>query len=103
MKYTAPFWLPNGHLQTIYPATCIAKPAVAFRRERWATPDGDFIDVDFVDGQPGQPFVTLFHGLDGRVPVPPRASRSRLAPVPPGRLLAMPDVTGESAAARCFT
>ena len=65
MKYTAPFWLPNGHLQTIYPATCIAKPAVAFRRERWATPDGDFIDVDFVDGQPGQPFVTLFHGLEG--------------------------------------
>lgn len=65
MKYTAPFWLPSGHLQTIYPATCIAKPAVPFRRERWDTPDGDFIDVDFVDGRPGQPFVVLFHGLEG--------------------------------------
>ena len=65
MKYTAPLWLPSGHLQTIYPATCIAKPAVRFRRERWDAPDGDFVDVDFVDGQPGQPFVVLFHGLEG--------------------------------------
>ncbi|MES2261135.1 MAG: alpha/beta fold hydrolase [Pseudomonadota bacterium] len=65
MNYTAPLWLPNGHLQTIYPATCIAKPAVAYRRERWDAPDGDFIDVDFVDGQPGLPFVVLFHGLEG--------------------------------------
>lgn len=65
MKYNAPFWLPSGHLQTIYPATCIAKPAVQFRRERWEAPDGDFVDVDFVDGQPGQPFVVLFHGLEG--------------------------------------
>ncbi|MYN16236.1 alpha/beta fold hydrolase [Rugamonas sp. FT107W] len=65
MKYSAPIWLPSGHLQTIYPATCLAKQAVPFRRERWDTPDGDFIDVDFVDGQPGQPFVVLFHGLEG--------------------------------------
>lgn len=65
MKYTAPLWLPSGHLQTIYPALCIAKPAVAFRRERWQAPDGDFIDIDFVDGAAGQPFVVLFHGLEG--------------------------------------
>jgi predicted alpha/beta-fold hydrolase len=67
--YRAPMWLPGGHLQTIYPATCIAKPPVAFRRERWDTPCGfDFIDVDFVDApQPAadKPFVLLFHGLEG--------------------------------------
>jgi predicted alpha/beta-fold hydrolase len=68
--YQAPRWLPSGHLQTIVPATFVAKPQVAFRRERWDTPDteldaADFIDVDFVDGQPGQPFVVLFHGLEG--------------------------------------
>jgi len=63
--YSAPSWLPGGHLQTIYPATCIAKPKVRYRRERWQTPDGDFIDIDFVDGTPGQPFVVLFHGLEG--------------------------------------
>jgi len=68
--YRAPAWLPGGHLQTIYPATCIAKPAVAFRRERWDTPCGqDFIDVDLVDGaaalSSGNPCVILFHGLEG--------------------------------------
>lgn len=63
--YTAPRWLPSGHLQTIYPATCIPKPAVAYRRERWDAPDGDFIDVDFVDGNPDAPFIVLFHGLEG--------------------------------------
>src|SRR5450830_2087821 len=65
MHYPAPSWLPGGHLQTIYPATCIAKPAVAYRRERWRSADGDFVDLDFVDGQPGQPLVVLFHGLEG--------------------------------------
>ena len=65
MKYLAPVWLPGGHLQTIYPATCVSKPVVSFRRERWQTPDEDFIDVDFIDGKAGQPFVVLFHGLEG--------------------------------------
>lgn len=65
MKYAAPAWLPGGHLQTIFPATCVAKPKVTYRRERWQTPDGDFIDIDFVDGKAGQPFVVLFHGLEG--------------------------------------
>lgn len=64
-EYRAPAWLPGGHLQTIYPATCIARPAVTYRRERWHSLDGDFIDVDFVDGQPGRPLVVLFHGLEG--------------------------------------
>jgi predicted alpha/beta-fold hydrolase len=65
MHYIAPRWLPGGNLQTIYPSTFIAKPPVRFRRERWDTPDSDFIDVDFVDGRPGQPLVVLFHGLEG--------------------------------------
>ena len=65
MHYQAPRWLPGGHLQTIYAAKCIVAPAVAYRRERWDTPDGDFIDVDFIDGQPAKPFVVLFHGLEG--------------------------------------
>jgi predicted alpha/beta-fold hydrolase len=71
--YRAPWWLPGGDLQTIYPAIGIRKPDVAFRRERWDTPCGqDFIDVDFVDGEearPGtdapRPFLLLFHGLEG--------------------------------------
>ncbi|MDE2429190.1 MAG: alpha/beta fold hydrolase [Burkholderiales bacterium] len=65
MNYLPPRWLPGGHLQTIYPAVWITKPEVEFRRERWETPDQDFIDVDFIDGEPGKPFLVLFHGLEG--------------------------------------
>ena len=65
MIYTAPRWLPGGHLQTIYAAKCVATPRVGYRRERWEAPDGDFVDVDFIDGQAGKPFVVMFHGLEG--------------------------------------
>ena len=69
MTYRAPSWLPGGHLQTIYPATLIHKPPVRYRRERWNVHDpllgDDFVDVDFVDGEPGKPLVVLFHGLEG--------------------------------------
>lgn len=64
-RYRAPRWLPGGHLQTIYPATCVVKPPVIYRRERWTAPDADFIDLDFVDGRAELPFVVLFHGLEG--------------------------------------
>ena len=63
--YSAPGWLPGGHLQTIYPAKFIEPPAVTLKRERWDTPDNDFIDVDFVEGLPGKPLLVLFHGLEG--------------------------------------
>ena len=62
--YTAPWWLPGGHLQTIYPA--LHPPArVALRRERWETPDGDFIDVDFAGEPAAARLLVLFHGLEG--------------------------------------
>ncbi|MGZ8274293.1 MAG: YheT family hydrolase [Burkholderiaceae bacterium] len=66
--YRAPRWLPGGHLQTIWPARLVPLPDVAYRRERWPTPDGDFIDVDFALPEPadaGAPLLALFHGLEG--------------------------------------
>ena len=39
-------------------------PRVALERERWETPDGDFIDVDFAGPAAGRRLV-LFHGLEG--------------------------------------
>jgi len=62
-KYRAPWWLPGGHLQTIAAALAPA-PRVAWRRERWDTPDGDFIDLDWA-GAGESPLVALFHGLEG--------------------------------------
>lgn len=60
--YVAPWWLPGGHLQTIA-AALGPKPRVAWSRERWETPDGDFIDLDWA-GSAG-PLLALFHGLEG--------------------------------------
>ena len=68
MNYAAPLWLPGGHLQTIWPALCgprLIRPAPLYRRERWCTPDVDFIDVDWLQGPPSQTLLVLFHGLEG--------------------------------------
>jgi len=62
--YRAPSWLPGGHAQTLWPL--LIKPQrPKMRRERWTTPDGDFIDVDHLDGPPDAPLLVLFHGLEG--------------------------------------
>jgi uncharacterized protein len=70
-RYAGPRWLPTGHAQTIVPALFGRKPPVRYRRERWNTPDGDFIDLDWLAHDPGAqpaataPLFVLFHGLEG--------------------------------------
>ena len=67
--YRAPWWLPGGNLQTIWPALFGRRTQgepPRYRRERWTTPDADFLDVDWLLGAPqGAPLVVLFHGLEG--------------------------------------
>jgi predicted alpha/beta-fold hydrolase len=66
-KYRAPWWLPGGHLQTVAAALAPA-PRIPWRRERWETPDGDFVDLDWAEAEgkaAGGPLLTLFHGLEG--------------------------------------
>ena len=68
MNYHAPRWLAGGHAQTIWPALFAQRfrgPAPSFRRERWRTPDADFIDVDWQGEDLRQPLLVLFHGLEG--------------------------------------
>ncbi len=43
-----PWWLPDGHTQTIYAARWAPCPQVTYSRERLNTPDGDFLDIDWV-------------------------------------------------------
>jgi len=91
--YTPPWWLPGGNLQSIWSALCARRTNGAppsYRRERWTTPDGDFVDLDWLadsttlnSGRPepveglapasassartglGPPLLVLFHGLEG--------------------------------------
>jgi uncharacterized protein len=70
LHYSAPWWLPGGNLQTIWSARlarAYTGAGIAYRRERWHTPDADFIDVDFLAAAhaPGAPLMVLFHGLEG--------------------------------------
>lgn len=67
----APGWLPGGQLQTLWPALAARRhhgSAPIWRRERWTTPDGDFVDADWLVGSqatPDAPLLVLFHGLEG--------------------------------------
>ncbi len=68
--YRAPRWLPGGNAQTLWSAVLARRhqgPRPQWRRERWTTPDGDFIDVDFARHElpPQAPLLVLFHGLEG--------------------------------------
>lgn len=65
--YQPPFWLFNGHLQTLWPVwKTLRLPPIPWPRERWTTPDDDFIDVDCIaTGTDDSPIIVLFHGLEG--------------------------------------
>jgi uncharacterized protein len=67
--YKAPWWLPGGHAQSIGAALWARRwqhAAPQYVRERWTTPDGDFIDVDLQPAaDPQAPWLVLFHGLEG--------------------------------------
>ena len=69
MQYRAPAWLPGGHAQTIWPALYARRrwgPELPQLRERWLTPDADFIDVDRQNAsRQDRPMLVLFHGLEG--------------------------------------
>ncbi|MDN5843102.1 MAG: alpha/beta fold hydrolase [Alcaligenaceae bacterium] len=43
-----PAWLPGGHIQTLYSALFAQHPHIGFVRERVDTPDGDFLDFDWI-------------------------------------------------------
>jgi predicted alpha/beta-fold hydrolase len=72
--FASPWWLLTGsigaHVQTAVPFI-VGKPApLTYRRERWDTapngaPDGDFIDVDRIEGDADKPLLVVFHGLEG--------------------------------------
>ncbi len=62
--FTPAWGLSNGHAQTLF-GSVWPKLVPALRRRRFETPDGDFVDVDLLEGAPGKPTVLLLHGLEG--------------------------------------
>jgi len=63
--FTSPWWLPDGHTQTLW-RRFVPTNNIRQRRQRVELSDGDFIDVDWVDGTNGElPVIFLLHGLCG--------------------------------------
>src|SRR5437867_3123245 len=66
------WWCRNGHVQTVWGPLC-RRRRIALRRERVVTPDGDFIDLDWIDGPApvgsrtaaAAPLLLVLHGLEG--------------------------------------
>jgi hypothetical protein len=63
-SYKAPYYLFNGHVQTIIPNLFRSVKGLTFSRERITTPDDDFLDLDW-SRVGSEKLVIISHGLEG--------------------------------------
>jgi predicted alpha/beta-fold hydrolase len=64
--YHPPWWYRGRHLQTLWGPLLRRLPRPVLRRQRLRTPDGDFLDLDWLAGpSAGTPVVLILHGLEG--------------------------------------
>lgn len=63
------WWCRGANQQTILGGLFRPVPPIELQRRRWETPDGDFIDLDFLPeapgAPPGRPILIVLHGLEG--------------------------------------
>src|SRR5712692_9930579 len=62
--FRPPWWCRNRHVQTIW-GPLVRRGHVPLSRERVLMPDGDFLDLDWLDGPPAAPLLLVLHGLEG--------------------------------------
>jgi len=63
-NYKPSFLFRNRHINTIYPYLFRKKSNLDYRRERFHTPDHDFVDLDWLRNE-SNTLVILCHGLEG--------------------------------------
>jgi hypothetical protein len=63
-NYQAPFYLQNGHIQTIYPSLFRKFDTNFYQRERLNTDDDDFLDIDW-SKTGSDKLAIISHGLEG--------------------------------------
>jgi uncharacterized protein len=64
VEYKAPLFLFNAHLETIFPSLIRTVGIQPYVRERIATPDDDFLDLDWLQGGSSK-LIIISHGLEG--------------------------------------
>ena len=62
--FAAPDWLKSKHRQSSFASMHRKTAPMPLQRERWTTPDDDFLDLYFHETAPGAPLVLLLHGLE---------------------------------------
>jgi uncharacterized protein len=65
--YSPAWWIPGGHLQTLWGKLFRRQAPAPTVLERWDTPDGDFVELHRLRADPGAPRLLLLHGLEGTV------------------------------------
>jgi predicted alpha/beta-fold hydrolase len=63
-SYQKPFYLFNGHWETIVPSAFRKIKGVTYQRERLELNDGDFLDLDWLKSTSDK-LVIISHGLEG--------------------------------------
>ena len=63
-KFRPPWYLRNGHLQTVLPVLLPRRVHLRFEREKWELADGDFLALDWVRSGRKR-LAILTHGLEG--------------------------------------
>jgi uncharacterized protein len=63
--YRPAWWIPGGHLRTLWGKFMRPRARIPTRAERWPTADDDFLDLHRLDGPPGAPRLLILHGLEG--------------------------------------
>jgi predicted alpha/beta-fold hydrolase len=65
--YSPAWWIPGGHLQTLWGKLFRKQERAPTVLERWDTPDGDFLEIHRLAAERDAPRVLLLHGLEGTV------------------------------------
>jgi uncharacterized protein len=63
-NYAHSLWIPNPHMQTIWPSLFRNIEGVIYSRERVLLSDNDFTDLDWIKSD-NKKLVVLAHGLEG--------------------------------------
>jgi len=64
-EYRPAWWIPGRHLRTLWRKFIPRHLALPTRMERWDTADGDFLDLQRLDGAAAAPRLLVLHGLEG--------------------------------------
>ena len=65
--YSPAWWIPGGHLQTLWGKLFRRQPAAPTVVERIDTPDGDFLELHRLTAGANAPRLLLLHGLEGTI------------------------------------